>query len=114
MGVEIIQEPKQHQLVIRLWIEPQFDRLASRADLEKSEVLDPEFFERPRLPEVQPMIIRLLIRARFEEGCKLRLGRQRSPDESAIDRNRNIREVSLLEVTRSGRITGHNQAGHTG
>ena len=52
---QIVQQPNQDQLRIRLRIDPQFDPLASRAELDQSEALSTDLSATPPVEKVQPI-----------------------------------------------------------
>ena len=63
----IVEQPKQHQLGVRLRIDPQFDQFAFRTQLDQSQIGCAKIFEAPRRGIVLPMKAILLRRAGREE-----------------------------------------------
>jgi hypothetical protein len=112
MRSQIIQQPKQHQLGVRLWIDPQFDRFAFRTQLGQSKIGDPKFFQTPGRAIVLPMEPIRLRRSGREERAELRFGRQSSPDEPTFDCDREVAGTHAHESARGGRFCRQDQARH--
>src|ERR1700682_3745577 len=111
---QIVQQPDQRQLRIWLRIDPQLDRLASLAEVDQSEVFSCYFSEMPRADKIQPVGARraVLRRARLQERCELRIGRQRSPGEPKAEPNHDVGEAGPLEASGPRVVRRQDQTRH--
>jgi hypothetical protein len=104
VSVEIVQELNQYQLCIWHRIDPQFDPLALLAEFDQSEPLPADCAATTPVEKIQPIRDRgiLFRRARGQQHRKLRIRRQRPPNEAKTKGNDDVGETCPHESTRTG------------
>jgi hypothetical protein len=104
VSVEIVQELNQYQLCTWHRIDPQFDPLALLAEFDQSEPLPADCAATTPVEKIQPIRDRgiLFRRARGQQHRKLRIRRQRPPNEAKTKGNDDVGETCPHESTRTG------------
>jgi len=112
VGAHIVQQANQVQLRIRARIDPQFDRVVCRAELDQPKTFSARPFEpllRRMILPVKPVFLR---RARREVRVKFCLRKRRSSDKPSLERDHKVGETRGPNAARARTIRRQNETLH--
>jgi hypothetical protein len=109
---EIIQQPYQYQLGIRLRSHPEFDGFETFASLDELQIGYAEFPATLRWDPIEPMGALLRTRPRFQKCCQLRIGTRRPPNHPKLDGDSQIGVSGRHNAARARGICRQDQPRH--